>query len=68
MKKIRAYGTPEKKKKKRDEEMVYIEKNQPNEVVYVEANQASLKEHDRADWNHSDQKNENKTTEAIFII
>ena len=23
---------------------------------------------ERADWNHSDQKNDNKTTEAIFII
>ncbi len=40
MKKIRAYGTPEKKKKKRDEEMVYIEKNQPKEVFIIEANQA----------------------------
>ena len=37
MKKIRAYGTPEKKKKKRDEEMVYISSNQPTEVEYVEA-------------------------------
>ena len=39
MKKIRAYGTPEKKRKIRDEEMVYIGKNQPNDVVIVEANQ-----------------------------
>ena len=40
MKKIRAYGTPEKKRKKRDEEMVYFSNNQPTEVVYIEANQA----------------------------
>ncbi len=39
MKKIRAYGTPEKKRKKRDEEMVYIGKKQTNDVVIVEANQ-----------------------------
>ena len=38
MKKIRAYGTPEKKRKKRDEEMVYIGKNQPNDFVIVESN------------------------------
>ena len=37
MKKIRAYGTPEKKKKKRDEEIVNIISNQPTEVVYLEA-------------------------------
>ena len=40
MKKIRAYGTPEKKRKKRDEEMAYIRNNQPTEAVYIEANQA----------------------------
>ena len=38
MKKFRAYGTPDKKRKKRDEEMVYIECNQPAEVVNDEAN------------------------------
>ncbi len=74
MKKIRAYGTPEKKRKKRDEEMVYIGKNQPIDVVIVEANKEFYKDHDRkesverADWNHSDQKSQNKRTEAIFII
>ena len=39
MKKIRAYGTPEKKRKKRDEEMVYIVKNQPNNFIIVEDSQ-----------------------------
>ncbi len=38
MKKIRAYGTPEKKRKKRDEDMIHIRCNQPSEVVYFEAN------------------------------
>ena len=38
MKKIRAYGTPDKRRKKKDEEMVHISNNQPTEVVYVEAN------------------------------
>ena len=47
MKKIRAYGTPEKRRKKKDEEMVYICNNKPTEVVYVESYQASLKEDDK---------------------
>ena len=47
MKNIRAYGTPEKKKKKRDEAMVYICNNKPNEVFYVESYQASFKENDK---------------------
>ena len=38
MKKIRAYGTPEKRRKKKDEEMVYISNNQSKEFVYVEDN------------------------------
>ena len=33
MKKIRAYGTPEKKRKKRDEEMVYISKTDTLDYV-----------------------------------
>ena len=47
MKKIRAYGTPDKRRKKKDEEMVYICNNKPTEVVYVESYQASLKEDDK---------------------
>ena len=39
MKKIRAYDTPQKNRKKRDEEMKYVESNKPTEVVYIEANQ-----------------------------
>ncbi len=74
MKKIRAYGTPEKRRKKKDQEMVYICNNKPTEVVYVESFQASIKEDDkkesvkRTDQNDSDHKNENKSTEATFII
>ena len=74
MKKIRPYGTPERQRKKKDEEMVYICNNKPTEFVFVESYQASLKEDDkkesvkRAGQNDSDQKNENKSTEATFII
>ena len=39
MKKIRAYGTPDKQRKKKDEEMVYIRSNKFNDIVFVEANQ-----------------------------
>ena len=42
MKKIRAYDTPEKKRKKVDEEKIHIRCNQPTEVIYVEANKAFL--------------------------
>ena len=38
MKKIRAYGTPDKRRKKKDEEMAHISNNQPTEVAYVETN------------------------------
>ncbi len=40
IKKFRAYGTPEKKRKKRDEQMVYIGNNQATDAVIVEANKA----------------------------
>jgi len=47
MKKIRPYGTPERRRKKKDEEMVYICYIIPTEVVFVESYQASLKEDDK---------------------
>ena len=74
MKKITAYGTPDKRRKKKDEEMFYIGSNQLNDIKYAEDNKAFQQQHDRkesveiADWNNSDQKNQNKTAEAIFII